>query len=207
MLPADPLLPAPSIFTDSLGFTNVFYQKLIRHANEQGFQPEWLLALFCSESGLNPRAFNQNGGASGLSQIMPKTLYGLGWRGGNEDFESVGGIYRKLPPENQIDWTAKYFDGWRRAFQLPSWSSRGQMYVANFLPREVPHAKSPDYILCSNVGATRYIYVANAGLDHVRKGNITVGDMEIAIANAVKSTERKYLAALGSLDRVRKVRS
>jgi len=192
-------------FIDDNGFSSDFYENLLDASIVGKFEPEWLLAMMCSESGLNPKAYNGNGGASGLSQLMPATLKDLGWFPGNEDYDSVKGIFRELAPEKQIHWTASYFEDWRRRYRIDHWQSRSQMYLVNFLPADLPGGTDPNRVLVTRDGLPS-IYNPNRGLDHGNKGHITVGDLELAIAHATRCNARVYETALDSLDRVKRMR-
>ena len=55
-----------------------FLQKVRLICAKLGIEPDWLMFVMNSESGLNPAAYNPNGGASGLIQFMPDTAKGLG---------------------------------------------------------------------------------------------------------------------------------
>lgn len=57
-----------------------FLQKVRLICAKLGIEPDWLMFVMNSESGLNPAAYNPNGGASGLIQFMPDTAKGLGTR-------------------------------------------------------------------------------------------------------------------------------
>ena len=41
-------------------------------------EPDWLMAVMYKESGINEKAVNPNGGATGLIQFMPTTAKSLG---------------------------------------------------------------------------------------------------------------------------------
>lgn len=51
---------------------------ILSAARRHHVAPSWLLQVAVCESGLDPLAYNQNSGASGLFQFMPSTFYGNG---------------------------------------------------------------------------------------------------------------------------------
>ena len=55
-----------------------FCKKLEQVAKNINCDPKDLLGMMQSESGINPAAYNNNGGATGLIQFMPSTAKSLG---------------------------------------------------------------------------------------------------------------------------------
>lgn len=208
----------PSVwFVDEIGFPSTFYDLLLNGAEDGHFEPEWLLGMMCSESGLNPKAYNKHGGAAGLSQLMPSVLRNLGWVPGNIDFEACGGVFQNLPAERQIPWTLKYFEMWRKHALIVRWQSRAHMYLCNFLPALLSGGMAPDRILvrhgapCALSGLMSQaridlIYEQNRGLDQERKGYITPGDLEASIEHATRCVKPKYDVALASLAKAKGAR-
>lgn len=104
-----------------------FYAKLIQVAQENGMQPEDLLAVMVSESGLNPSAFEQKYKGSGLVGFMPDTLKGLGFKGDWHDFASLSG-------EEQLDWLRKLIRNYTAANGGRPLDSAGRYYTAILWP-------------------------------------------------------------------------
>ena len=77
-----------------------FLQKVKLIAVKLGIDPNWLMFVMNSESGLNPAAYNPNGGASGLIQFMPDTGVGLG---------TTTAALRQMSNVDQLDYVYKYF--------------------------------------------------------------------------------------------------
>lgn len=211
-----PALSSPW-FIDENGFSSVFYDILLDGAMGAHFQPEWLIAMMCSESGLNPRAFNKNGGASGLSQLMPSVLRKLGWAAGEPDYEASGGAFHALSADKQIVWTLRYFEDWQRRYRIRQWENRAHMYLCNFLPALLPGGTHYDRVLVRRGGECALspimgqahidlIYDQNRGLDRDGKGFITPGDLEESIAHSVRCVRSKYDAAIASLAKAKGAR-
>ena len=81
-----------------------FLQKVRLICAKLGIEPDWLMFVMNSESGLNPAAYNPNGGASGLIQFMPDTAKGLG---------TTTEALRKMSNVAQLDYVYKYFYPYR----------------------------------------------------------------------------------------------
>ncbi len=170
-------------------FAPEFYRVLVE-GSKGAFDPVWLLGLMASESSLDPTAYNKNGGAQGLSQLMPQTLRNLG--------VAVDG-FRHLPPEVQIKTTLAYFKEWQTRFKLTGWDSRAQMYLINFMPALLPVATAPDSIIVSK-DRSPVIYAANAGLDANKDNRISLAELDIAIVHAINGySKARYQQACGEL--------
>ena len=82
-----------------------------------------MLRVMCAESGVSASAENVASGASGLIQLMPFNLPGVGWDGTPQAF-------RQLSAEAQLPYVERYFEPWK-AYGL---SSVNRLYQAVFLP-------------------------------------------------------------------------
>jgi len=76
--------PVPSIDANTLPFSNkvtenkdAFLAKVIELSAKLLIPPKWLMGIMNSESGINHRIVNANGGAVGLIQFMPATVKSL----------------------------------------------------------------------------------------------------------------------------------
>lgn len=102
--------------------TTAVQDVLRRNAEEAGIPPEYLVKIAGAESRYNPKAVNENSGAAGLLQIMPKTYAYLGGQGDPTD------------PENNARVGAKYvktsMDSLKKAGYEPT---LGNTYLAHFL--------------------------------------------------------------------------
>jgi len=91
---------------DSNNWTSGDYRALIREAIAGAFRPEDWLCVSARESGLvasrvppsGTFAYNANGGARGLTQMMPRTLDGLGRGPGDPDLDTPA-----RPPKRRPD--------------------------------------------------------------------------------------------------------
>lgn len=150
-----------------------FASALCAAAGRHGWDPEHMLRVMMSESGINPAAHNPNGDASGLIQFMPQTLINLGWRDGHAAF-------RKLTAEEQVPYVEAYYSPY------PDLDSPARFYLATFLPALLTHTGSREmtFVLCAANGPLGWAYAANKVFDRDHKGYITLGDLAKAIERA-----------------------
>jgi len=135
-----------------------FYPKLVQISSELGMNPEDLLSVMVSESGIDPSAHEKQYGASGLVQMMPSTLKGLKFPGTGADFRTLSG-------EDQLDWVKKLVQGYAKMNGGP-FTSAAQYYVGNFFPvaLKLPgvHTGNPNTIFIEenpqtiNIGNSQY---------------------------------------------------
>ena len=150
-----------------------FASALCAAAGRHGWDPEHMLRVMMSESGINPAAHNPNGHASGLIQFMPQTLLNLGYTDGPEAF-------RKLSAEEQVPYVEAYYSPY------PDLDSPARFYLATFLPALLTREGSRDmtFVLCGDHGPLAWAYAANRVFDRDQKGYITLGDLSRAIDRA-----------------------
>lgn len=189
---------------------NSFYQKLLQLSSKVGMKPEDILNVMAVESNLDPSAHNPNGHASGLVQVMPKFLSGLGFKGSPEDF-------RNSSATNQLNVVEKLIEGMIKINGGPL-TSAAQYYVGNLLPvaLKLPGvrqgrtdtiilSKNPNIPHLPNISLQQEIrfYNANSGLDFDHDGNITYGDIQ----NILKSARNKksYQNAILELSKVKNI--
>lgn len=175
--------PAPPIVLTK-HISRGFFLRLRDVAAKHALDPANLLLMLANESGLKPWAVGSNIAADGtktpyaygLNQLNAPNLKALGWTGTPADFV-------KLSAEEQVpfvDGYYKWFDGKHVGDSL------ARMYQANFVPATLDDGPStPDRVLVRKDGtrwngAETAFYRSNAGLDHGKKGYITVGDLDIA---------------------------
>lgn len=139
-----------------------FLAEVDRISQRFGFNPNALLGLMASESGLNPQARNPNGGATGLIQFMPATARGLG---------TTTDALIQMNRAQQMVWVEKYFEQYASGL---AGASAGKLYAYVFLPgrarRDVLTSRGENY------------YNQNVGLDMNRDGAITISDLDVRIA-------------------------
>ncbi len=153
-----------------------FSAKLEQVAKNLNCEPSDLLGMMQSESGINPKAYNNNGGATGLIQFMPSTAKSLG--------TSTQALLNMSASE-QLDYVEKYFKN------LTGGSGQkltgGDLYTLCFLPAYLNRE-----VLCSSSGDTAKYYNANSGLDADGDGNITKTELNNRIQNKYKEVLSQY---------------
>jgi|GEM_PF-2597019 len=149
---------------------DAFFPRLQEIADEVVARPRDLLSVWYSESGVRAAAHNPHGHASGIFQVMPATLMGLGWSKGHE-------AYRKLTATEQLEWALRYYRAYRGSLV-----SIGAVYTATFLPVFVKRAGDPSFVLCAQNGPLGWAYGPNAVFDKNKDFKITVGELEAAVA-------------------------
>ena len=130
----------PLVYTKDID--GLFFAKLDEVASDLWTHPVDLMAVWFSESGCKATAWNdgpatiidkltgqrrpslpeERYNASGIFQVMPDTLRGLGFPGDHAAF-------RRLNATQQLDWARKYYLPHRGKLV-----SIGAIYTANFLP-------------------------------------------------------------------------
>lgn len=185
-----------------------FYNKLLQVCRNLSMKPEDLLAVMFYESGLNPKAHNKNGNASGLIQFMPTTLKGLNYKGTHSDF-------RELDAEAQLDYVQKYIAS-QMKFNGGPFTSATDYYVANFFPvaLQLPGVKAKDpntAIVEKNPKYKKYAHIApkltlaeeiaaynaNPSLDVDKDGVISYGDLQRVMGFSI--TNSNYTKILQDL--------
>ena len=124
--------------------------------------PDWLMIVMYAESRLNEKAYNPNGGASGLIQFMPSTAKALG---------TTTTYLRSLSNVDQLDWVYKYFVGYTGKMK-----SVFDLYKVVFFP--IMLGKPLDWVLKSTTQSAELIARANKIIDLNRDGKITVAEFE-----------------------------
>lgn len=190
-------------------FSPNFYKKILEVSNNVGMKPEHLLNVLYLESGLNPAARNKGSDASGLGQIVPSTLKGLGFTGSQQDF-------RNLAAEQQLDYVQKLIQSHMQSNGGP-FKSAEQYYVAHFWPVGLKLSgvknedlstpiveKNPRVLINRKTGkkySKKYLdlgikidgnyerkaYNENSILDADKDGKITYGDLKKVLQNTASS--------------------
>src|SRR6266850_1405634 len=138
-----------------------------------------LASVWFSESGWHANAHNPHGDASGICQMMPATLAGLGFVGGWEAFV-------RTPLEDQIQpWCTRYYRTYTNRM-----TSGALAYLATFLPayldadyrrRNGVGDLTPDTVVAAKMGRLGWAYTANAVFDVDFNGQITLSELDLAI--------------------------
>ena len=113
-----------------------------------GCAPELLMLLMNSESGINPAAYNKNGGATGLIQFMPSTAKGLGTTTVN---------LKAMNHLVQLQYVYKYFKPYSGRLK-----SFHDLYLVTFFP--VAIGKADDWIFHTDHLSAKSIALANPGI-------------------------------------------
>jgi hypothetical protein len=142
------------------------------------------ITVWANESDNRTTAHNPNGDASGLCQMMPQTMRGLGYIG-----DSNLADFRTLDVTGQLAWCQKYYAA--HAGQI---GTIARFYLATFLPALLSHGDDLAYVLCGQPGPMSWAYYANQGFDREHKGTITVGDLVRAANAAVGPRTRELIS-------------
>lgn len=138
---------------------------------------DWLL-VWEAESGISniqTRIRDQNGNPlpfGGFNQMGPQERASCG-------FTSTLESWLSMTMAEQMPFIECYYRNAARAGGgAHVFRDAASLYVANFAPGLIAHAGDPDFALYK---APSQAYELNKGLDHGRKGFISVGDMGIAV--------------------------
>jgi hypothetical protein len=107
---------------------DAFLAKVKQVCSELGISPNWLMAVMYKESGVNPKAVNPNGGATGLIQFMPATAKGLG--------TTTQALY-SMSNVDQLDYVKRYFQPYAKWIK-----SYADLYLVTFFPAALPMAEN-----------------------------------------------------------------
>jgi hypothetical protein len=164
---------------------DAFAAKVIDISKKLEIDPNWLMVVMNSESGLNEKARNtkypvQGGYATGLIQFIPSTAKGLG--------TTTDALYNMSNVE-QLDYVYKYFAPYRDKIE-----SFIDLYMVTFFPAAVGKAK--DWVLKAKNIAALAVARANPIFDLDKNGSITVAEVEQAFlkrvpANLVNELKKK----------------
>lgn len=141
---------------------NKFKNKLIEISQKLQINPNWLMVVMNSESGLKPDAVNKNGGATGLIQFMPKTAEGLG---------TTTEALRKMTATQQLDYVYLYFKPYTGKMK-----SAFDVYLVTFFPAAV--GKTDSYVFETKSLSRSLIARQNPAIDLNKDGQITMGEFK-----------------------------
>lgn len=138
-----------------------FYNKVVAVAKRVNCDPNDLMCLMNSESGLKTTAVNKSSGATGLIQFMPKTAKGLG---------TSCAALKSMSPEEQMVYVEKCIVNSKKMAGLGNQKiGAGTLYALIFLP-----ARANRDIVTSSGEA---YYTHNKGLDMDKDGKISKADL------------------------------
>lgn len=150
-----------------------FCAKLEQVARNINCDPADLLGMMQSESGINPKAYNNHGGATGLIQFMPSTAQSLG--------TSTNALLN-MSALDQLDYVEKYFTNWTGGSGQRL--SAGDLYTLCFLP-----AYLNKDVLCEQGSV---YYNSNSGLDTNHDGRITKDDLTQRVQGKYQEVLKQY---------------
>lgn len=143
---------------------NGFAQKCEEVAKRLGCNPNDLLAMMYSESGIDPGCVASNG-ATGLIMFMPSTLSGNGYS--QSEVANMSGV-EQLDVVEDILMKSKTMSGYSADAQIDA----GTLYALCFLP-----AVAQNEVLCSTSDSLSWAYNANSPLDLDGNGDISKTDL------------------------------
>jgi hypothetical protein len=137
-------------------------------------EPDWLMAVMNSESGLNHRAVNANGGATGLIQFMPATAVSLG---------TTTDALKAMSNVEQLEYVRKYL--WPYRYKIKSYAD---LYMSIFFP--VALGKAENWIIKTSKLPAEKIASANKIFDLDGNGILTVSEVREAFLRRVPEAVR-----------------
>ena len=147
----------------------LFLNKVKKISESLGIEPNWLMGVMMHESGLNHKAVNQMGGATGLIQFMPATARGL-----NTTVEAL----KQMSNVAQLDYVKKYYIPYRgkiKGFE--------DLYLVNFFP--ISLGKPDNWVFQSKRLSAETIAKYNPSLDLNNDKMITIGEFKKAIRKRI----------------------
>lgn len=155
-----------------------FLEKVKQIAKRLNCNYRDLLGLMNSESGINSKAVNKNGGATGLIQFTPDTAKRLG---------TSTTALKNMSPLEQLDYVEKFLANAKSSAGLSQNDklTAGDLYTLTFLP-----ARAKREILTQS-GENFYNY--NSGLDLNKDGKITKAELGQRVKNKYVS-DNSFLA-------------
>ncbi len=151
-----------------------FLAKVTEICQSLDIDPDWLMAVMNSESGLNHHAVNSNGGATGLIQFMPATAQALG---------TTTDALKNMSNVAQLDYVKKYF--WPYRYKIKSFAD---LYMATFFPAAL--GKAENWIIQTAKLAATTIAKANKIFDLDGNGILTVSEVREAFLKRVAEPYR-----------------
>lgn len=136
-----------------------------------GINPDWLMFVMKTESGLNSRAVNRTSGATGLIQFMPTTAASLG---------TTTGALAAMSNVEQLDYVYKYFKPYAGRIH-----SAGDCYAVVFFPAMI--GKPDNYVLQTGSLSAALIARQNHIFDLDKNQQITAGEFRRYVLNKFPS--------------------
>lgn len=154
------------IKTNAIDFIN----KVIAISSKLKIDANWLMTVMYAESRLSEKAYNSNGGATGLIQFMPSTARALG---------TTTAALRAMTNVQQLDYVLKYFAPYAGRMK-----NVYDLYLVTFFP--VALGKPDSYVMQTNALSAKVIAKANPGIDLNKDLQITVGEFKMYVDKYLK---------------------
>jgi hypothetical protein len=146
-----------------------FLAKVNDVSNRLNINPDWLMLVMKHESGLNSKAYNQAGGATGLIQFMPATARSLG--------TTTADLYN-MSNVDQLEYVYKYFAPYKRYL-----TSFEQMFLVTFFPAAL--GRPDNWVFHTSQLTAETIVRYNPIFDLNKDGVLTVGEWKTYLRNFV----------------------
>lgn len=170
-------LPAELVSALDAKLGKGFCAKLEQVAKNINCDPKDLLGMMQSESGIDPTAYNSNGGATGLIQFMPRTAESLGTT--TDQLRNMSGV-------EQLDYVEQFFVNWTGGSGQRL--TGGDLYTLCFLPAFI----NQETLCSSSDGDTAVYYNANSGLDANGDGRITKTELSERVSGKYQEVLDSY---------------
>lgn len=149
------------IFEEKIKLNKDQFITKVRAISEKLFiDPNWLMAVMYKESGLNHKAVNPSGGATGLIQFMPSTATGLGTT--TQKLAAMSNV-------EQLEYVYQYFKPYR--YKILSYPD---LYLITFFPAAL--SKPLDYIFQTTKLPASVIAKYNPAIDLDKNKTITMSE-------------------------------
>lgn len=142
-----------------------FLQRVSEISAALGINPDWLMFVMKTESGITSTAVNPHTGATGLIQFMPATAAGLG--------TSLAEIAR-MNNVQQLEYVYKYFKPYAGKLH-----SAADLYAVTFFPKVL--GQPDEYVLQTDTISAAKIAGQNPIFDLNKNGEITAGEFRKAV--------------------------
>lgn len=169
--------------SDASWLSDRFFEDLAALGQRRGSPPHIFLAVWCVESGLQPKAVNKESGARGLNQMMPNTLAALG----------APPAFDELAAEEQLPWIERLIAS-RESLNGGPFQTAARYYHSNFFPRTMTRGDRPETVVVARDAANgdeRGAYAANRWLDPRGDGLVTLADL----AHVLEHTSARFVGA------------
>ena len=155
---------------------DAFITKVISISQKLNIEPEWLMQVFNSESGVNHQAVNPITNATGLIQFMPSTAIGLG---------TTVAALKAMTNVQQLDYVYKYLAPYTGKMQ-----SYIDVYFTVFFPLAI--GKPDDWVFQTSTLSASKIATQNPIFDLNKDGKLTVAEVREAMLRRVPTGWREF---------------